>query len=67
MDTHHLDVPCGFCEGHGKREIPGGRWRSAPTCPECGGAGYVVISPDAERLLAFLRRHLAPAFRSLQG
>jgi DnaJ-class molecular chaperone len=66
MDTHHLDVPCGFCEAQGRREIRGGCWLTAPTCPECGGAGYLVISPDAERLLAFLQRHLGPAPRSQQ-
>ena len=67
MDTNHLDVPCGFCEGHGRRQILGGTWCSGPICPDCGGVGYLVTSEDAERLLAFLQRHLGPAFRSLQG
>jgi hypothetical protein len=60
MNTHDLDTPCGFCENRGRREVPGGHWVSAPTCPDCGGSGYLVTSPDAERLLAFLLRHLGP-------
>src|SRR5690606_23000652 len=63
MDTHHLDTPCGFCAGQGHREISGGAWIPAPVCPDCGGTGYLVISEDGERLLAFVQRHLG---RTLQ-
>jgi hypothetical protein len=63
MNTHDLDTPCGFCHARGHREIAGGVWLSAPVCPDCGGTGYLVTSPDAERLLAFLERHLGTRLR----
>jgi hypothetical protein len=58
MNTHELDTPCGFCASRGQRDIAGGTWLSGPMCPDCGGVGYLVISADAARLLAFLDRHL---------
>jgi hypothetical protein len=61
MNTHELDTQCGFCGSNGRREIPGGRWLSAPVCLDCGGSGYLITSPDAERLLAFVLRHLPAA------
>jgi hypothetical protein len=63
MNSHDLDTPCGYCAAHGRREIPGGRWLSAPECLDCGGTGYLIISPEAERLLGFLTRHLGHALR----
>jgi hypothetical protein len=67
MNTHELDTPCGFCGSHGRREIPGGRWLSAPVCPDCGGSGYLVTSADAERLLEFVLRHLPAAMVGRAG
>lgn len=58
MNIGDLDVPCGYCESRGHRDIPGGVWLSGPTCPECAGAGYLVTSADAGRLLAFVERHV---------
>lgn len=63
MNTHDLDTPCGYCGAHGHREIPGGQWVSGPACPDCGDSGYLVTSPDAERLLAFIERHLGHLLR----
>jgi hypothetical protein len=63
MNTHDLDTACGYCEAHGQREIPGGQWISGPACPDCGGTGYLVTSPAAERLLAFIERHLGHLLR----
>lgn len=63
MNTADLDVPCGYCSGRGHRDIPGGLWLSGPSCPDCGGVGYLVLSPDAERLLAFVERHLGSSIR----
>lgn len=63
MNTADLDVPCGYCSGRGRRDIPGGLWLSGPSCPDCGGVGYLVQSPDAERLLAFVERHLGHLLR----
>jgi hypothetical protein len=62
VNTHDLDTPCGYCDGCGGPEIPRGRWTSAPACAQCGGSGYLITSPDAERLLAFVLRHLPLAF-----
>lgn len=58
MNLDDLDVPCGYCCARRRREIPGGTWLAGPACPECSGAGYLITSPDAERLLAFLLRHI---------
>lgn len=63
MNTLDLDTACGYCEAHGHREILGGQWISGPACPDCGGTGYLVTSPEAERLLAFVERHLGHLLR----
>ena len=63
MNTADLDVPCGYCSGRGRRDMPGGLWLSGPSCPDCRGVGYLVQSPDAERLLAFVERHLGHLLR----
>lgn len=63
MNTHDLDTPCGYCASRGRRDIPGGTWASGPTCAECAGAGYLITSADAERLLAFVQRHIRPLLR----
>jgi hypothetical protein len=63
MNTRDLDTRCGYCEGEGYRQITGGVWLSAPPCPDCGGVGFLVTSPDAERLLAFVERHLGTLLR----
>jgi hypothetical protein len=63
MNTHDLDTPCGYCDGQGCRQIAGGVWLSAPVCPDCDGTGYLVTSPDAERLLAFVERHVGALLR----
>ncbi len=63
MNTHDLDTPCGYCGARGRRQIAGGLWLSAPLCPDCGGVGFLVTSPDAERLLAFVERHLGALIR----
>lgn len=63
MSTSDLDTPCGYCGGRGRRDIPGGSWLSGPDCPDCGGVGYLVLSPDAARLLAFVERHLGHLLR----
>ncbi|MDQ3522698.1 MAG: hypothetical protein M3434_10235 [Gemmatimonadota bacterium] len=65
MNTHDLDTPCGFCHARGQRQIADGVWLSAPPCPDCGGVGFLVTSPDAERLLAFVERHLHPVGRRI--
>jgi len=63
MNTRELDTPCGFCATRGRRDIPGGTWLSGPSCPDCGGVGYLVTSADAARLLAFVGRHLGDVLR----
>ena len=63
MNTHDLDTRCGFCESRGRRQIADRVWLLAPVCPDCGGTGYLVTSPDAERLLTFLERHLGHRIR----
>jgi hypothetical protein len=63
MNTHDLDTLCGYCAGRGHRDILGGVWLSGPACPDCGGIGYLVVSPDADRLLAFIERHLGRLLR----
>jgi hypothetical protein len=63
MNTRDLDTRCGYCEGEGRRQIADGVGLSAPPCPDCGGVGFLVTSPDAERLLAFVERHLGALIR----
>lgn len=63
MNTSDLDTPCGYCGGRGRRDIPGASWLSGPDCQACGGVGYLVLSSDAERLLAFVERHLGHLLR----
>lgn len=63
MNIENPDVPCGFCVGRGRRGIPRGAWLTGPSCPDCGGTGFLVTCPEAERLLSFVDRHLGYLLR----